>query len=786
MSVRYTAAYLCTLLAIAAAQLIIPTNLALVLAGVSLLGLPLSLSIRQNGLTIGGRRISRVSYGRIITVVTLFATVIFVYYNVPELLSGSFLQLFIRIETVQAFVFLIEWFLVFAACRSLIILTDKDAVLSTVPSFAVLLLLIVVHKGTEVVWYFLAWSIVTAVLFALDHRSESRLAVSGSVPALIPGQDLTMSSRSLFSVVAFSVVCAFAISSFVTGRNPDERSTLETSVIELASRLMFSSPEGGDTSVNGGPERQIDFTAAPSLPTRTPLWAMRAFTLEDRPRIITPTYWRMFTLADYDGKAWAQTSGVGRAVASEPLSSENWPLLLPGGRLRRAALADPRAMQELMERRAQRNPGFEPNKRVQGKLDIFGNPRTLVHQLITSLGTNTGYLPNLPATRALMLPDVDTRSPGSNTIRVREDGAIDIRVLRRRNFVRVLSEVPAIPQYGTLVGEPPRKKNIGVNQAIRLSKVERDTYLQVPSTVTRRVRDYGKNVLAAAAPDDSNYVLAQRLATAVEFRGTYTLRPPANPEGRDAVDFFLFTSRRGYCTHFASALTILCRTQGIPARIVSGFANPEWRQDPINGWMEGIARDSNAHAWTEIWVDGWGWAVVDSTPSDDRGDNAPDFWDNTGDFARGIWDAVVGFTRNHARTMLIGCGLLFMAVVIFAAIGQDRPLSWKASWRLHRAAKQARRDQDLGRAEIIEAYRQASKTLASQYRQRASWETPREWLADAEVFLGLPEPEAWGKLTDLYVRARYSPQPLTSTEGEMARELLQTVSRHGVKKKKLA
>ena len=87
----------------------------------------------------------------------------------------------------------------------------------------------------------------------------------------------------------------------------------------------------------------------------------------------------------------------------------------------------------------------------------------------------------------------------------------------------------------------------------------------------------------------------------------YTLRPPLL--GQHAMDDFLFTSRRGFCEHYASAFVFLMRAAGVPARVVTGYQGGEL--NPVDGFL--TVRQSDAHAWAEIWLAGQGWTRVDPT-----------------------------------------------------------------------------------------------------------------------------------------------------------------------------
>ncbi|MBB5017832.1 transglutaminase-like putative cysteine protease [Chitinivorax tropicus] len=89
----------------------------------------------------------------------------------------------------------------------------------------------------------------------------------------------------------------------------------------------------------------------------------------------------------------------------------------------------------------------------------------------------------------------------------------------------------------------------------------------------------------------------------------YTLQPPIL--GRDSVDDFLFGSRRGFCEHYAGAFVFLMRAMQIPARVVTGYQGGEY--NPVGNYF--IIRQSDAHAWAEVWLQDQGWVRVDPTAS---------------------------------------------------------------------------------------------------------------------------------------------------------------------------
>ncbi|MDB5936787.1 MAG: transglutaminase [Massilia sp.] len=87
----------------------------------------------------------------------------------------------------------------------------------------------------------------------------------------------------------------------------------------------------------------------------------------------------------------------------------------------------------------------------------------------------------------------------------------------------------------------------------------------------------------------------------------YTLEPPLL--GRDSVDEFLFQTKAGFCEHYASAFVFLMRAAGVPARVVTGYQGGD--TNPVDGFL--TVRQSDAHAWAEVWLAGRGWLRVDPT-----------------------------------------------------------------------------------------------------------------------------------------------------------------------------
>jgi hypothetical protein len=816
--VRYTAAYGCTLVAIAAAQLIIPSTWAAAMALITLVGLPLSLSLRKSKLHLFGWRIPRFLINSMIVILSCFASAYVLIVSQPELFTRGFYNtIMIARSAGDSITLLMNLFLVFAVFRSLAIITDKDAVLSAVPSFSILLLLIVVHRGPQVVAYFLLWAIAAAVLFALDHRAEMRHRLSGVVPSLVPGQDMKLAARGLATVLGFSLACAIGISSYLSSRNPEERGQMENWILGMAGRMTQLALNLPDVSINSGPERQIDYSSGPALPTRTELWTVAA--ASDQLQPLRPQYWRMFTLSLYNGSTWSQSPGSGTAIPLERLHPGRMP------RFRQSSQSVPASGMTFQtnsgrstenrsakrsERRSTSNGRSAPsndNQRTQTSrnsprnndngngsrvvrrrrgydiaghypyaaqmMQNFGGERRVVAQFLEPRVSNIGFIPALPTARIVR---IRAEEPPS-ALRVRHDGAIDAGVLQVGQPCLVISEVAPVSAYGRHASDntgPPLSRSQSPNPHAKLSRAERLANLQLPPYFQRadsRMRRFVQQVLHGVPTRDSDYMRAKRLSLAVQSGAVYTLRPPQIPQGRDAAEYFLFESRRGYCTYFAGALTVACRVAGIPARVVSGFVNPDWG---VTADQVGILREANAHAWTEVWVDGWGWAPLDATPADNRGHNAPDWWDNWKFFFASTADSVKHWVAAH-RGATLTLTLALMAALLWAVARSGLTDAWAARLALATRGRLAVGSDRTHRL-IARAYARAMKKLAGRFRRAATWETPREYLAAAETALHLEDPQPLRELTQLYERLQYAPNALQISDGTRAVELLRALS----------
>lgn len=281
-------------------------------------------------------------------------------------------------------------------------------------------------------------------------------------------------------------------------------------------------------------------------------------------------------------------------------------------------------------------------------------------------------------------------------------------------------------------------------------------YLQLPATVTDRTRDLARRITQdAVTPYDKVIAIRDYLLKTYP----YDYYPPAQPPDTDAVDQFLFVDQRGVCEHFVSAMAVMLRSQGIPARLVSGYGSGTFNR--ITGYYE--VRASDAHAWVEVYFPESGWVPFDPTPG----------W--TGDphtgpvqrwiFSNALDDLDLSSVQlpigqvAQAGMVMLGAIATPLAVVVGAALLIVSAIwVWRRVrvWQMDRRKSAWKRDP--GRQRVMKLYRSAQRRLKS-YRSPA--QTVQE---HAETQPMLQPLAPWVEI------AAYRPTPPTASELEQLAE----------------
>ena len=258
-----------------------------------------------------------------------------------------------------------------------------------------------------------------------------------------------------------------------------------------------------------------------------------------------------------------------------------------------------------------------------------------------------------------------------------------------------------------------------------------------------------ESVTAGAA---TPYDQALALMAFLERECFYSTREPATPLGEDVTVHFLLRTRRGACDQFATAMAVMLRLAGVPARVATGYLTEE--RDPSNGLL--VLRASGAHAWVEAYFPGYGW--VPFNPSPQRTLEEEPWWSL---LRRGQAGYVAGQAAKG-----VGLSLAGLAVLLLLLMAVIDPRVARARWR------EARAGRDPWERAFRECRRAALAASRTALRQPAAGLTPLEALQVAEQARAaasvLPRLR---QLTGELYEARYSPRSGTPQQARrLARE----------------
>ncbi len=301
-------------------------------------------------------------------------------------------------------------------------------------------------------------------------------------------------------------------------------------------------------------------------------------------------------------------------------------------------------------------------------------------------------------------------------------------------------------------------------------------YLQLPALLPDRVRLLAEEITAGAEnPYDKAIALEQYL----RYNVTYDLTPPDPPERQDYVDFLLFDSRRGYCSGYATAMVVLARSVGIPARLAAGYAEGEY--DEERGAFR--VRETNSHSWPEVYFPEYGWIEFEPTASErsivrldrdeeqaaegdmSRGagqeESSENLWGSMGrnlpelDEALGEWDTEPLAASRGPQVWLWAVGLTFIALVVGG---------WWATenWGFR------------GLPAVEQSYARLLRFGRWLGRPLCTSDTPFEWVRDVSTIV--PEArEPMSRIVNLYVHARFARGSSADPEAEAAWEQVRPV-----------
>jgi hypothetical protein len=192
-------------------------------------------------------------------------------------------------------------------------------------------------------------------------------------------------------------------------------------------------------------------------------------------------------------------------------------------------------------------------------------------------------------------------------------------LVQQVTLAELLPELPDVLSLQSADGEVPIGETYRLTSSVSLATAEElrkagtdypvwalVRYTQLPGDLPPRVRDLGDQLTANLEnPYDKAKAIEDYLAG---FPYSLTVAPP--PFNADGVDHFLFTLRKGYSEYFASAMTVLLRSVGVPARLATGYT----MGDRVEGQQLYLVTDSHSHAWVEVFFPHYGWIYFEPTP----------------------------------------------------------------------------------------------------------------------------------------------------------------------------
>ncbi|WP_339189434.1 transglutaminase domain-containing protein [Paenibacillus sp. FSL P2-0121] len=248
----------------------------------------------------------------------------------------------------------------------------------------------------------------------------------------------------------------------------------------------------------------------------------------------------------------------------------------------------------------------------------------------------------------------------------------------------------------------------------------KNKYLQLPDLLPERVKALAEKLTASSG---NRYDSATAIRDYLQNGYSYTLDTMVPPAGADFVDHFLFETKQGYCVHFATAMTVLLRSTGIPARYVQGYGPGTQQEEAMPAKY--LVTQGDAHAWVEVYFAGAGWVPFDPTPGPAlaAGFPAP---------ARPAAAAVAPqATRSAELPALPLAGGPFSAPLAAAALLPAAAWRWRRSLALLLAA---RRGSSLSRERQLRAASLAWHGLAERFGPPPPGVTGREYVDSLRIY----------------------------------------------------
>ena len=464
---------------------------------------------------------------------------------------------------------------------------------------------------------FLAMLLVVRMSVIQNHERWRRLGIRFDISA----GWLTLHATLWFSIVVLIVAVVLPLNVYTNKRAADiwniGRAPVATAE-DFFSRMFAALPSKKDQP--GRPfGRWLPFIGGISFGGEAVGWASTDY----------PSYWTSQTYNHYTSKGWAATDAEPLDIGPETLPPPRGDTLkrVPKTQVMQLTFATDKFLT---------GGGYEWVSR-EGEVDALAPRKFYIHLEDDSLDAE------LPPDIRELAENLRVEAIGMTTPRGVETLAADmtpedalfLEILRDDSgdveWVVFQRKAPTIPEIVAWRFDDRTEPNgaysmssyvsIATDDDLREAGAEYETfltdhYLQLPSSLPDRVRELAERITA-----DADNPLDKTLAVQEYLRGpeyTFSLEIEAPPSESDGVDWFLFESKTGYSDYYASSMTVMLRSVGVPARMAAGYAPGLLNEDG-----QRVIRDHDSHVWTQAYFPGYGWIDFEPSPNWQEHDRSP-------------------------------------------------------------------------------------------------------------------------------------------------------------------
>lgn len=241
--------------------------------------------------------------------------------------------------------------------------------------------------------------------------------------------------------------------------------------------------------------------------------------------------------------------------------------------------------------------------------EIIDNSISLidVHTEYVDINRNLLYIPSVAIDVQNYFTKSDFKNKGEGMVSI--DNKFDVKA---GYSLKAIMPIYSYEHIGDLITYGEKSSDTGENNIALEQKYRQfvySNYTYLPADLYGLISNLSTDITVDATNSFEKVILIQNY---LSQNYTYNLNPPPIPDNTDFVEYFLFDSKEGYCTYYATAMVLMLRSIGIPARYVEGYL-VQGEGTKLEEVYKRTVLDSDAHAWPEVYFDGVGWLPFEPT-----------------------------------------------------------------------------------------------------------------------------------------------------------------------------